>query len=182
MIDVFESKKNTDSAIIDDIKYRLGRFEDIEAITILIQEAIKEMEKHNIYQWDEIYPSVEDFKDDIEKGSLFVAEQNEKIIALYVISDEADEAYNYAEWKYPKETSFVLHRFCVSPSVQNRGIGKKVLMKIESQIKNRGYDSIRLDVFTKNPYAQRLYRNNGYEVRGFAEWRKGRFDLMEKHL
>jgi len=55
-------------------------------------------------------------------------------------------------------------------------------MKIESQIKNRGYDSIRLDVFTKNPYAQRLYRNNGYEVRGFAEWRKGRFDLMEKHL
>ena len=182
MIDVFESKKNTDSAIIDDIKYRLVRLEDIEAITILIQEAIKEMEKHNIYQWDEIYPSVEDFKDDIEKGSLFVAEQNEKIIALYVISDEADEAYNYAEWKYPKETSFVLHRFCVSPSVQNRGIGKKVLMKIESQIKNRGYDSIRLDVFTKNPYAQRLYRNNGYEVRGFAEWRKGRFDLMEKHL
>ena len=182
MIDVFESKENTDSAIIDDIRYRLGRFEDIEAITILIQEAIKEMEKHNIYQWDEIYPTVEDFKDDIEKGSLFVAEQNEKIIALYVISDESDEAYNYAEWKYPKETSFVLHRFCVSPSVQNRGIGKKVLMKIESQIKNKGYDSIRLDVFTENPYAQRLYRNNGYEVRGFAEWRKGRFNLMEKHL
>ena len=182
MIDVFESKKNTDSAIIDDIKYRLGRFEDIEAITILIQEAIKEMEKHNIYQWDEIYPTVEDFEDDIKKGNLYVAEENEKIIALYVISAEADEAYNYAEWKYQKETSFVLHRFCVSPSFQNRGIGRKVLTEIELQVKNKGYDSIRLDVFTKNPYAQRLYRNNGYEVRGFAEWRKGRFDLMEKHL
>lgn len=109
MIDVFESKKNTDSAIIDDIRYRLGRFEYIEAITILIQEAIKEMEKHNIYQWDEIYPTVEDFKDDIEKGSLFVAEQNEKIIALYVISDESDEAYNYAEWKYPKFLPEVVH-------------------------------------------------------------------------
>ena len=34
MIDVFESKENTDSAIIDDIRYRLGRFEDIEEITI----------------------------------------------------------------------------------------------------------------------------------------------------
>ena len=45
----------------------LGRFEDIEAITTLIQEAIKEMEKHNIYQWDEIYPTVEDFEDDIKK-------------------------------------------------------------------------------------------------------------------
>ena len=57
------------------------------------------MEKHNIYQWDEIYPTVEDFEDDIKKGNLYVAEENEKIIALYVISDEADEAYNYAEWK-----------------------------------------------------------------------------------
>lgn len=175
MIDIFESKKNTDSDMIDDIRYRLGRFEDIEAITVLIQEAIKEMEKHNIYQWDEIYPTVEDFEDDIEKKNLYVAEENEKIIALYVISDEADEAYNYAEWKYPNETSLVLHRFCVSPGFQNRGIGKKVLMKIESQIKNKGYDSIRLDVFTKNPYAQRLYRNHGYEVCGFAEWRKRTF-------
>lgn len=68
-----------------------------------------------------------------------------------------------------------MNRFCVSPGFQNRGIGKKVLMKIESQIKNKGYDSIRLDVFTKNPYAQRLYRNHGYEVCGFAEWRKRTF-------
>ena len=182
MMDVLKSKKNTDSDIIDDIRYRLGRYEDMEAITALIQEAIKEMERNNIYQWDEIYPTAEDFEEDIKKGNLYVAEKNKKIIALYVISDESDEAYNYAEWKYPSETSLILHRFCVSPGFQNRGIGKKVLMKMESQVKNRGYDSIRLDVFTNNPYAQRLYRNNGYEVRGSAEWRKGRFDLMEKHL
>ena len=171
----------TDSDI-DGIKYRLGKLEDIEAISVLIQEAIKEMEKHNIYQWDELYPTAADFEADIRKGNLYVAEENKKIIALYVISGESDEAYNNAEWKYPRETSLVLHRFCVSPDFQNRGIGKKVLMKIESQIRSMGYDSIRLDVFTKNQYAQKLYRNNGYEVRGFAEWRKGRFDLMEKRL
>jgi len=182
MTDRTISKKNKDADIMDDIRYRLGKYEDLEAITVLIQETIKEMEKHGIYQWDEIYPTVEDFEEDIKKGNLYVVEKNEEVMALYVISDESDEAYHYAEWKYPNETSLVLHRFCVSPSFQNRGIGKKVLMEIESQIRNGGYDSIRLDVFTKNPYAQRLYRNNGYEVRGFAEWRKGRFDLMEKHL
>ena len=181
MADVSKSKQNTDSDI-DGIKYRLGKLEDIEAITVLIQGAIKEMEKHNIYQWDELYPTAEDFELDIKKENLYLAEENEKIIALYVISGESDEAYNNAEWKYPRETSLVLHRFCVSPSFQNRGIGKKVLNKIESQIKSMGYESIRLDVFTKNPYAQKLYRNNGYEVRGAAEWRKGRFDFMEKKL
>lgn len=181
MSDELKSKKNTDSGI-DGIKYRLGKLEDIEAITALIQEAIKEMEKHGIYQWDGLYPTAEDFEADIKKENLYVAEENGKIIALYVISGESDEAYNNAEWKYPRETSLVLHRFCVSPGFQNKDIGKKVLVKIESQIKSMGYDSVRLDVFTKNPYAQKLYRNNGYEVRGFAEWRKGRFDLMEKKL
>lgn len=44
MKDGLKSKKNTDSGI-DSIKYRLGKLEDIEAITALIQEAIKEMEK-----------------------------------------------------------------------------------------------------------------------------------------
>ena len=38
------------------------------------------------------------------------------------------------------------------------------------------------DVFTENPYAQKLYRKSGYQVRGYADWRKGRFDLMEKKL
>lgn len=181
MTDAVESEENKNSSP-DGITYRLGKPEDIEAITGLIQEAIQEMEKHGIYQWDELYPTAADFENDIRKGNLYVAEENEKIIALYVISGESDEAYNNAEWKYPRETSLVLHRFCVSPGFQNRGIGKKVLNKIESQIRSMGYDSLRLDVFTKNPYAQKLYRNNGYEIRGFAEWRKGRFDLMEKKL
>ncbi len=39
-----------------------------------------------------------------------------------------------------------------------------------------------LDTFTENPFAQRLYLHNGYESRGYASWRKGKFDLMEKKL
>ena len=38
MKDGLKSKKNTDSGI-DSIKYRLGKLEDIETITVLIQEA-----------------------------------------------------------------------------------------------------------------------------------------------
>ena len=49
-------------------------------------------------------------------------------------------------------------------------------------LKDMGYNAVRLDTFTENPFAQRLYRHNGYESRGYADWRKGRFDLMEKAL
>ncbi|MCQ2524147.1 MAG: GNAT family N-acetyltransferase [Lachnospiraceae bacterium] len=161
---------------------RLGVKDDIEAITKLVQEAIKEMEKHDIFQWDGIYPTAEDFNEDIIKGNLYVVEKNKELVAVYVISDESDDAYKKADWKYPDMTAYILHRFCVSPKFQGKGIGKQLLLEIEAQIRNMGYESVRLDVFTQNPFAQKLYRHNGYEVRGVANWRKGYFELMEKGL
>ena len=98
-----------------------------------------------------------------------------------MISNESDEQYNNAKWLFG-DSYYVLHRFCVDPKMQNKGVGKTVLSHIEEQIKDMGYKSVRLDTFTKNPFAQRLYRHNGYESRGYADWRKGRFDLMEKAL
>lgn len=165
-----------------DLEYRLGQIDDIKDITNLISDAIEEMELHKIFQWDEIYPTEEDFIEDIRKGNLFVVKEDGKLVAIYVISDESDEAYKSANWKYEDETSYILHRFCVSRDFLNMGYGKKILLNIENQIRDMGYKSIRLDVFTNNPYAQKLYRHSGYEVRGFADWRKGRFDLMEKLL
>lgn len=164
------------------LHYRLANAGDLDEICLLIHNAIYEMEAHGIFQWDDLYPIREDFQEDIEKQSLFLALDGDRLAAIYVINGEADEEYNNAKWECPDGTSYVLHRFCVSPSYQNRGIGKRVLLHLEEQIENMGYESVRLDVFSENPSAQKLYRANGYEVRGFANWRKGRFDLMEKGL
>lgn len=164
------------------MRYRLAKIEDIDDVCILINNAIRKMESYGIFQWDALYPTREDILEDIDKKSLFLALEENMIAAMYVISGESDEAYNSGSWNCADETSYVLHRFCVAPSFQNRGIGKKVLIHIEEQIRNMGYESVRLDVFTQNPFAQKLYRNNGYKVRGYADWRKGRFDLMEKEL
>ena len=164
------------------MEFRLGTTQDLDLICSLIKDAIAEMEKNGIYQWDEIYPARSDFEEDIKNNNLYVVFDEDILIAFYVISGEYDEQYNNAEWKYETDSAYILHRFCVSPKVQNRGIGKKVLQYIEQQIKDMGYKSVRLDTFTENPFAQKLYRHNGYESRGYADWRKGRFDLMEKKL
>lgn len=42
----------------------------------------------------------------------------------------------------------------MSPIYQNKGLGKQVLIHIEKQVQGLGYQSIRLDVYTKNPYAK----------------------------
>ena len=76
----------------------------------------------------------------------------------------------------------MLHRLCVSPEFQHKGIAYKTMNYIEQLCKTNGYDTIRLDCFTENPYSRRLYDKTGYKVRGYAEWRKGRFELREKKL
>lgn len=53
---------------------------------------------------------------------------------------------------------------------------------IEQQVKKEGARAIRLDTFTQNPYAVSMYEGLGYAKRGYANWRKGSFYLMEKKL
>lgn len=164
------------------MQYRPGTKDDLDEIVLLIGKAIEHMEHQGIRQWDELYPSLDAFLDDINKNALYVAIENDKIIAIYVISQECDEEYHRCEWMNSEENAGIIHRLCVSPDFQNKGIGPKVLSHIEEQAKSMGYLSIRLDAFSENPYALKLYEKNGYEKRGHADWRKGRFFLMEKTL
>lgn len=76
----------------------------------------------------------------------------------------------------------MIHRLCVSPDFQNKGIAQTTLVHIELELKSLGIKAIRLDVFCKNPYAMKLYANSGYHRVGIANWRKGKFLLMEKLL
>ena len=160
--------------------FRLATIEDLPEICSMIEQAKQLMSEQGIEQWDDIYPVYEDFEEDIKKKTLYLAQKRDLLAAIYVISEECDDEYLKCEWKSKKPC--IIHRFCVSPSFQNKGIGKTVLQHIEEQLFDAGYDSVRLDVFTQNPYALRLYEKNGYVDRGYADWRKGRFLLMEKKL
>ena len=80
-------------------------------------------------------------------------------------------------------TNFILiHRICVNPKFQNKGIATQTLKYIETYCKTNGYGTIRIDCFTDNPYSLKLYDKAGYLVVGYANWRKGKFELREKRL
>ena len=53
-------------------------------------------------------------------------------------------------------------------------------LHIEKQLKEIDIHVIRLDVFSNNPLALRLYNSLGYSKVGHADWRKRKFFLMEK--
>lgn len=165
-----------------DIIYREAVKEDIQLIEVLITLAIAEMEKKQIFQWDTQYPTKEDFLNDIQNHHLFVGCIDSQIAVVFVINEEYDEAYLKGKWRNPEKSFQIIHRLCVHPKFQNQGIAKKTMQYIEKQALLEGKQSVRLDVFSKNPYAVKLYLECGYDKVGTVEWRKGTFYLMEKNL
>lgn len=155
---------------------------DVPSIEILIKQAIAEMEQNQIFQWDDLYPTREDFLEDIQNRQLFIGCIDCQIVVIFTINENFDKAYINGKWKNPEKSFYIIHRLCVHPKFQNKGIAKQAMGYIEQQVLLEGKQAVRLDVFSQNPYAIKLYLDCGYEKVGTAEWRKGIFYLMEKYL
>lgn len=164
------------------IQYRKATIEDLYEIMEMIKFAVFTMENSGIYQWDEVYPDKSTIKSDIENGELYIGKIDGRTAVIYVINQFFDDEYKNGEWQYPNVDFRIIHRLCVHPDFQNKGVAKAVMQHIETKLRKSGVEAIRLDAFSENPYALRLYESFGYKTEGFADWRKGKFHLMEKNL
>lgn len=165
-----------------EIKIRKATLKDLNIVFQIFKTAIKVMDSNCILQWDDIYPDKDILNKDIQKEEMFLGEIEGKIVSVFVLNQEYEEEYDNGNWKHVESKFAVIHRLCVNPIFQNKKIGTKTVNKIEEMLRQNGIESIRLDAFSLNPYALKLYKNLGYIKVGKVEWRKGQFYLFEKLL
>lgn len=165
-----------------DLTYKLAELSDLDSVVELVQRSINHMLTLGINQWDELYPTRDDFKYDIENRQLYVGTDCNRIAVIFVINSEYDPEYADGKWTYNGKFFRVIHRLCVDPDFQHKGIAASTLLYIEQLLSAQGIKAIRLDAFTENPYAIKLYSHNGYHNTGYVTFRKGKFALMEKSL
>ena len=134
-----------------------------------------------IPQWDDHYPTIDVVQGDIDRGSLFITMIAGQVVGAVSIDSHQEPEYRQVSWQYP-EPSLVVHRLCVSPAHQGRGIGTALMDFVEVHASRRGCSSIRLDVFSGNPNAMALYEHRGYRRVGqvLFPWRDQPFHCMEK--
>lgn len=164
------------------MEFRPAKREDIDEICELVAAAVTHMREQQIFQWDKIYPTRGDFLGDLQKNELFVGLIEGEIAVTVTVNRTCDPAYDDGDWQYPDEEYRIIHRLCVAPKFQGMGVAGRTLRYIEEKLRRQGVGAVRLDVFSKNPAALSLYTGKGYERRGFADWRMGKFYLMEKRL
>lgn len=161
---------------------RKATLEDLKAIVNIYKNAIKVMNENGIDQWDDLYPNEEILKNDILHNQMLIGEFGIQIASILVLNQEYDDEYRNGDWQYKESSFFVIHRLCVNPVYQGKGIGKTTVQCIEEYVQKNGIEAIRLDAFSLNPTALRMYENLGYKKVGEVTWRKGLFYLYEKKI
>jgi GNAT superfamily N-acetyltransferase len=161
---------------------RVGWEADVFALQTLLVACVVGMRQADIDQWDDVYPTAQIIADDLKAGTLFVAERAGDVIGAVTLNQKQEPEYGCVAWKFTDEPIGVIHRLMITPSLQRQGLGRTLMAGIEEQAALAGCRSIRLDTFSGNPPALRLYREMGYTEVGSVHFRKGLFLCFEKPL
>ncbi len=139
---------------------------DLTAIKKLTEACAKGMQEKGIFQWNELYPSLERLQEDITKEELFVLEENNVIEGILVLTPYMDKEYIPVEWLIQSSSNLYVHRLATNPQEWGSGNGRKLMDFAEAFAKEQGYVSVRLDTFSKNERNQRFYETRGYKRLG----------------
>lgn len=139
--------------------------EHVPKILELISACVQALRKQELDQWDEIYPAQEIVRNDVSAGSVYVLERNGFCVAAITLNHEQDPAYKTIHWQ-GREPVLVIHRLCVHPAHQGKGIASRLMDFAEQYAKQNAYASIRLDAYTRNSVSVSLYRRRGYQESG----------------
>jgi len=154
----------------------------VPSVMKLITRAIARLDEMGIHQWDSIYPDEGTIKADIHKGTLHALMNKDKLAGILVLSEYQDPEYDEIQWEVPDTRPLILHRLCLDPEYQGKGISKLMMKHVEEFALENHYRSIRLDAFVENPISLKLYKSLGYSIRGTVNFRKGQFYCFEKSV
>jgi len=159
-----------------------GTSDQLEEIMQIIHAATRDMEARDILQWDDVYPNADRIARDLATESLFAFYENGGIVGFIVLNEEYSPEYETVDWQLHSQKPLIVHRMCVDPQMQNRGIAKQLVRFAEDYARSHEYTAIRLDSFVDNPISTALYERMGYSHAGIVYFRKGPFYCLEKNI
>lgn len=151
---------------------RKARSEDADRIN-QIYEAIHEAEEKGLLTvgWSRgVYPIKQTAIDGINRGDMFVYEEDGHITASCVINQVQLTEYMNCPWVHEALDSevMVIHTLAVDPSLQSRGCGSKLVEFYEQYAREHNCRVLRMDTQEKNLRARDFYKRRGYSEPGIV--------------
>lgn len=117
-----------------------------------------------------IYPTAMTAEQALDRGDLFVQEDDGKIVGAGIINHQQVDAYSRGNWRYAvsEEEVMVLHTLVISPSAAKKGYGRSFVEFYENYARSQGCRYVRMDTNEKNANARALYKKWGYIEAGIV--------------
>lgn len=111
-----------------------------------------------------VYPVEATAKAALQRGDLFVCEDDSKIVATAIINRTQVDSYAGGHWQYPApdDEVMVLHTLVVDPLASGKGIGKAFVAYYEQYAAQNGCHYLRMDTNVKNANARAMYAKLGF--------------------
>lgn len=145
-----------------------AKLSDLSEIYSLCQEVAK---KSPFSKWGKDYPNEEILSEDLGRRSLYKLVYKNRIASIIQIRPwkdfmENEQAEDIENWDAAISNPCALGRFCVSPSLQGTGLGRKILTATLKKAYQLGYDGAFFHVVEGNLPALHLYDSMGFHYTG----------------
>lgn len=144
---------------------RLATLQDIPEIMTVIREVVPLMIASGNLQWNDDYPNVAVFENDVALNRLWVADFDGAIAGVAALTTDAEPEYEQAGIDITA-AAVVTHRLAVSTRFAGRGIAKALLNKAEEVAIQKGIKFLRTDTNSNNKATQKLFPTLGYIYKG----------------
>ncbi len=154
------------------ITFDKGNYWQFPEIFKLYEKTIAHMESQSLTQWKwGVYPNTKIITDDLSNGYSFLLFDDETLIGAFALNQEEAPEYREVPWMYGTRP-IVMHRFVIDPDYQNRGIGLQAMELMKDLARETGYDCLRLDTYSQNTAALKLYEKAGFRKSGQVFFRE----------
>lgn len=145
--------------------------EDIVSVTKIYEAILDNEEAGGSVGWMRgVYPTEQTALAALEKGTLYVYEEEGRIVAAAKIDQDQVPEYADCQWEHeaPDSQVMVLHTLVVDPACSRRGYGKEFVRFYEAYASEKNSPYLRMDTNAKNRAARRMYTKLGYKEVGIV--------------
>lgn len=146
------------------ITFRPTRLEDIPRIMALVREAQHLFRLAGIDQWQDGYPTEENFMVDLQAQRSYVGERSGEILLSACLSFDGEPTYNKiydGEW-LNEEPYAVVHRLVVSGAHRRHGLAKAFMQAAFGWCREANVGQMRIDTHRDNLPMQALLKQLGF--------------------
>lgn len=173
-------EQHADYFINEDLVLRKAVIGDLSIIVDIVQNKVVPImnQQDNNYQWNPTYPLYDDFYNDIQNDTLWIAEVNHQIAGVVALTTDQSEEYGLVGWDL-SEICMVPHRLAVDPQQRGKKIAYNFMLLAEKLAKEKGYKYVRVDTNEKNIPMQKLFEKLQYNYTGKISFKKEPMEIYK---